>query len=178
MKLHWSGQSGQPTWLWGSNNGADAYVWNPSNFSVSYANSAGSAGSVAWGNVSGRPTSLSSFSNDVGYITGSYLPLSGGTVSGTITATAFYESSDIRYKTVLETNPEISGLGIDVIKFTRDGQDKIRYGYSAQQVKAVIPDAVEGTDNLVVNYMDVHTIKIASLERRVAELEAKLKSTL
>jgi len=43
MKLHWSGQGGQPTWLWGSNNGTDAYVWNPSNFSVNYANSAGTA---------------------------------------------------------------------------------------------------------------------------------------
>lgn len=37
---------------------------------VNYANSAGSANSVAWGNVSGRPTALSSFTNDKGYITG------------------------------------------------------------------------------------------------------------
>lgn len=41
MKLHWIGQSGQPTYLWGSNNGSDAYVWNPSNFSVNYANYSG-----------------------------------------------------------------------------------------------------------------------------------------
>jgi len=33
-RFHWSGQSGQPTWLWGSNNGSDYYVWNPSNFDV------------------------------------------------------------------------------------------------------------------------------------------------
>ena len=37
---------------------------------VNYANSAGSANSVVWGNVSGRPTALSSFTNDKGYITG------------------------------------------------------------------------------------------------------------
>jgi hypothetical protein len=37
---------------------------------VNYANSAGSANSVAWGNVSGRPTALSSFTNDKGYING------------------------------------------------------------------------------------------------------------
>lgn len=30
----WSGQSGQPTWLWGSNDGSDFLVWNPSNFDV------------------------------------------------------------------------------------------------------------------------------------------------
>ena len=41
--FNWSGQSGQPTWLWGSNDGTNYYVWDPSNFSVNYANSAGSA---------------------------------------------------------------------------------------------------------------------------------------
>jgi hypothetical protein len=39
----------------------------------------GSAGSVAWGNVSGKPTSFPPDSH-----THSYLPLSGGTVSGNI----------------------------------------------------------------------------------------------
>lgn len=41
--FNWSGQSGQPTWLFGSNDGVNAYVWNPSNFSVNYATTAGSA---------------------------------------------------------------------------------------------------------------------------------------
>ena len=41
MRFHWSGQSGQPTWLWGGNDASNMYVWNPSNFSVNYANSAG-----------------------------------------------------------------------------------------------------------------------------------------
>ncbi len=40
---NWSGQGGQPSWLWGSNDGTNMYVWNPSNFSVNYANSANSA---------------------------------------------------------------------------------------------------------------------------------------
>ena len=42
MTFNWSGQGGQPTWLWGSNDGSNIYVWNPSNFSVNYATSAGS----------------------------------------------------------------------------------------------------------------------------------------
>ena len=37
--------------------------------SVNYASTAGSANSVAWSNVSGRPTTVSSFTNDSGYIT-------------------------------------------------------------------------------------------------------------
>lgn len=43
MKFHWSGQDGQPTWLWGGNDSGDMYVYNPSNFSVKYATSAGTA---------------------------------------------------------------------------------------------------------------------------------------
>lgn len=31
---HWSGQGGQPSWLWGGNDGTNMYVYNPSNFSV------------------------------------------------------------------------------------------------------------------------------------------------
>lgn len=41
-----AGQSGQPSWLWGSNDGANMYVWNPSNFRVAYAASAGNADTV------------------------------------------------------------------------------------------------------------------------------------
>ncbi|MBV5282156.1 MAG: hypothetical protein JZU53_06920 [Paludibacter sp.] len=49
MRFHYLGQGGQPTWLWGGNS-TDAYVYNPSNFSVNYANSAGSAGSANYSN--------------------------------------------------------------------------------------------------------------------------------
>lgn len=42
MRFHWSGKDGQPTWLWGSpNDGANSYVYNPSNFHVAYADNAG-----------------------------------------------------------------------------------------------------------------------------------------
>lgn len=35
---HWSEQGGQPTWLWGGNNGNNYYVYNPANFNVNRAN--------------------------------------------------------------------------------------------------------------------------------------------
>lgn len=91
------------------------------------------------------------------------------------TAPAFYESSDIRYKNVLETNPTLTLEGLNVIKFTRKGSSQIRYGYSAQQVKSLSEDLIGGTkDEMTVNYSDVHTLKIAALEKRILELEAKL----
>lgn len=96
--------------------------------------------------------------------------------NGNLTANAFFESSDIRYKDVIETNPNVSLEGLDVIKFTRKGNSIIRYGYSAQQVKSLSEDLIGGTnDDMTVNYSDVHTLKIAALEKRIAELEAKLK---
>lgn len=45
-KFNWAGRStGQPEWVWGGNSAefGNMYTWNPSNFSVNYANSAGSA---------------------------------------------------------------------------------------------------------------------------------------
>jgi hypothetical protein len=97
-------------------------------------------------------------------------------VNGTIYATGFYESSDIRFKNILETNPNVNVLGIDVIKFTRKDNDtnQVRYGYSAQQVQSILPDAVTGNDFLNVNYLDVHTLKIAALEQEIKELKAKM----
>lgn len=46
VKWNWSGQGGQPSWLWGGNDGANMYVYNPSNFSVNYAKSANYANSA------------------------------------------------------------------------------------------------------------------------------------
>jgi hypothetical protein len=46
MTFHYSSQGGTPTYVWGSNDasgGSNNYVWSPANFSVNYANSAGSA---------------------------------------------------------------------------------------------------------------------------------------
>lgn len=40
MTFNWSGQGGQPSWLWGGNDGRDMYVYNPSNFSVNTATTA------------------------------------------------------------------------------------------------------------------------------------------
>lgn len=41
--FNWTGQSGQPAWLWGGNSEHSYYVYNPSNFRVAYASSAENA---------------------------------------------------------------------------------------------------------------------------------------
>ena len=40
MTFNWSGKDGQPTWLWGGEDGTNMYVYNPSNFKVNWAQSA------------------------------------------------------------------------------------------------------------------------------------------
>ncbi|MDO4324063.1 MAG: hypothetical protein Q4C61_16240 [Lachnospiraceae bacterium] len=58
---NWSGQTGQPTWIWGGNDATDMYVYNPSNFSVSHAKTADYASvsnSVNWNGINGVPLIL------------------------------------------------------------------------------------------------------------------------
>lgn len=48
--FNWHGLGGQPQWVWGGNSPDNMYVWNPSNFSVNYANSANACN---WANAAG-----------------------------------------------------------------------------------------------------------------------------
>ena len=73
---NWSGQGGQPSWLWGSNDGTNMYIWSPSNFSVSYANS---AGAVPWSGVSGK---TGAYSGSSFTYCGQYMSFSGGLAVG------------------------------------------------------------------------------------------------
>jgi hypothetical protein len=43
MTFNWAGQGGQPSWLWGGNDGSNHYVYNPANFSVNYATTVGTS---------------------------------------------------------------------------------------------------------------------------------------
>ena len=98
--------------------------------------------------------------------------------SSTITASAFYESSDVRFKNILEENPAVDLCGTSVLKYTRtEGNTSlVRYGYSAQDIKERVPELVntDSQGRLSVNYTDVHTLLILSLQKRIAELEDKL----
>lgn len=57
LNFNWSGQGGQPTWLWGGSDGTNMYVYNPSNFNVNYANNAGAVGGVGLGGLAQFSTS-------------------------------------------------------------------------------------------------------------------------
>lgn len=46
MTFNWKGKDGQPTWLWGGEDGGNMYVYNPSKFNVNSAKTAASADSA------------------------------------------------------------------------------------------------------------------------------------
>lgn len=113
MTFNWRGKDGQPTWLWGGEDGSNMYVYNPSNFSVNYANSAGSANSVAWGNVSGRPTALSSFTNDRGFITGSDSRLTNARPASDVYSWAKASSKPSYTWTEISNKPDMPSISKD-----------------------------------------------------------------
>ena len=97
------------------------------------------------------------------------------TFSSSVTATSFFESSDATIKTLITDNYQAKSIESVVAKlYTKNGKQEL--GYYAQDVQDILPSAViKGNDGLLsLSYREVHTAKIARLEKRVAELEQQL----
>lgn len=56
MTFNWVGLGGQPSWLWGGNDGANMNVYDPVNFSVNYATTAGNGGVTSVNGSTGAVT--------------------------------------------------------------------------------------------------------------------------
>jgi hypothetical protein len=97
------------------------------------------------------------------------------TSTGNITAAAFFESSDVRLKSNI-INLDVDTSKIFAKRYIKNGMEEI--GYLAQDVEDILPSAVSKRDNgyLNLSYRQVHTAKIAFLEKRIEELELKLKN--
>jgi hypothetical protein len=104
------------------------------------------------------------------------LDMSGNeTLAGSSTATSFFESSDSRLKTLIDESGQVLGIeNLEAKLYEKNG--KIEFGYFAQDAQKLMPYAVtensEGFLNL--SYREVHTAKIARLEKELEELKAKL----
>ncbi|MBS4041343.1 MAG: hypothetical protein KGZ81_12190 [Flavobacteriales bacterium] len=97
-------------------------------------------------------------------------------IPGTITSSASYESSDRRLKRALSGTRLIGQIeSLQARLYVKDGRDE--YGYYAQDALKIIPTAVkQRADGYYdLSYTQVFVVKIASLEKRVAELETLLK---
>ena len=81
----------------------------------------------------------------------------------------------MRLKTLIDGSAQIEGIeNLEAKLYEKNG--KIELGYFAQDAEKLMPYAVtknlDGFLNL--SYREVHTAKIARLEKRVAELEKQL----
>jgi hypothetical protein len=94
-----------------------------------------------------------------------------GVFSGSVTATAFFASSDIRLKDIISHDG-------DMITYKwKDGRDnKIHYGYSAQNLQSINPNLVNKNDDgfLSVNYTETLVLKVRELEKEVQLLKAQI----
>jgi hypothetical protein len=96
------------------------------------------------------------------------------TVTSSVTATSFFESSDSRLKTLIQDNYQTKGIASITPKlYTKNG--KVELGYYAQDFVGVLDSAVsKGSDEMLsLSYREVHTAKIYALEQRIKELETK-----
>jgi hypothetical protein len=164
MTFNWSGQAGQPTWLWGGSDGVNMYVYNPSNFNVSYANSAGSTGVLTgpahtngadgWFRSNGQTGwynetyAVGIYATDTTYVrtyNGASLYTNSLYATGDVTA-----YSDKRVKTEITVIPnaleKVEALrGVTYIR-TDNGDletGKRSTGVIAQEVLEVLPEAVK-----------------------------------
>lgn len=95
------------------------------------------------------------------------------TFSSSVTATGFFNSSDIRLKNLIDYDYNVSDIK-PITYLWKDSRDNKKHiGYSAQEVQKAMPDAVnEGEDGMLsVNYIEVLVAKIAELENRIKQLE-------
>lgn len=112
--------------------------------------------------------------NPAGYITSAplanYLPLSGGTVSGSITASGGFFNSDMRLKDIISRDGDVV-----VFKWKDGRDDKTHIGYIAQEVQEILPDTIkEGEDGILsVNYIEVLVAKILKMEKEIELLKSK-----
>jgi hypothetical protein len=170
MTFYWVGQTGQPSWLWGSNDGSNLYVWNPANFSVAYAASAGSAGSA--GSAAALSTGNNYQMNALGVGTSNS---TGGSIYATANITAY---SDARLKRdvrlidgALDRVQALRGVTYERI----DLDDGLRHtGIIAQELQAVLPEAVRTSEDgtLMVAYGNLAGLLIEAIKELRAEVQA------
>jgi hypothetical protein len=153
LNFYWSGQSGQPTWLWGGSDGENMYVYNPSNFSVNYAATAGGAPAsdvYSWAKAATKPSYTATevgLSNVGNYTVNQSVGSSDSPTFNIVYANQFLYQSDAALKNNIEN---ITGSWdvldkLRPVSFDWKNNQKSDYGFIAQELQEVLPNSV-GSD--------------------------------
>jgi hypothetical protein len=99
------------------------------------------------------------------------LKSAGLTVTGTVTATGFFNSSDARLKDIIKRDGDVA-----YFKWLDGRDNKEHIGYIAQEQKDNYPDQIgTGADNyLTVNYTEILVAKVRELEKEIELLKSRL----
>ena len=199
MTFNWSGQGGQPTWLWGGNDGSNHYVYNPSNFNVSYSNTSGNSSTtsqrtfdtltvgtggssvITMQDTDEGARTIHCNSNRIGFLNqaggwGSYCNDDGSWTSDQ-NITAY---SDINLKENIQTIDSAleKTLKLRGVYYTRkDKDDKTRkVGVIAQEIQEIIPEVVkthtiDDTTLLSVDYGNITALLIEAIKELKMEID-------
>jgi hypothetical protein len=100
--------------------------------------------------------------------------------TGSVTAAGgFFDTSDSRLKILVKDYEQPKGIeNVAARMYVKNSKQEL--GYYAQDLQEILPSAVvEGSDGfLTLSYSQVHTAKIAHLEKEVAELKELIKSLI
>jgi hypothetical protein len=100
--------------------------------------------------------------------------------AGSVTASGgFFDTSDSRLKILVKDYEQPKGIeNVAARMYVKNSKQEL--GYYAQDLQEILPSAVvEGSDGfLTLSYSQVHTAKIAHLEKEVAELKELIKSLI
>ncbi len=98
-------------------------------------------------------------------------------MSGTLTAPAFYMTSDIALKRDIIDTPlpdKIASRMIQFKQFKYKQDDDVHYGVVAQEIEKILPQLVHENDGTkIVDYISLLCLKIQDLQDQINELKSK-----
>lgn len=108
------------------------------------------------------------------------LDVQGGDInaSGSVRAGGVVLTSDARLKDVIQSWDNDDKIDLVQFRWKNNTDDREHYGYLAQEVQKVLPDAVhtDSKGTMSVNYDEVQSYKIAMQEHRIRDLEQMVKN--
>lgn len=170
---NWSGLGGQPTWLWGGTDGVNMYVYNPSNFSVNYATTAGSVGGITTPARAAGNAFTFQWDGSAGHV--------NITVDTTLVAYVAQNVSDVRLKENIEPIKQDSLALIEQVDFkTYDFKTglHVNAGLVAQEVEQFAPqwvvekDTGEYEDGRFLNTQEMLLSAMHAIQQLSAEVKA------
>ena len=152
--------------------------------SVNYATTAGTANAVAWGNVSGKPSTFSpsAHTHTPSQVGLSNLSSNGNALAGNFTATGditAYSDSRVKENVTTIDNALDKVMSLRGVEYNKIGSEEKSLGVIAQEIREVLPEVVKEQEDgmLSVAYGNITAVLIEALkeqQKQIDELKAQI----